>query len=110
MEKLRRYLEAFDGSAGWDTVGPLFEDLLHDDLAYVTPNGELSKDQFRPVVQNALATGIKVSDVRMHGHGDEIIHFDSKVTADDGTVTPSSSSGTIKVGKLVRVEPRDPGT
>ena len=106
MEKLRRYLESFDGLSNWDVVGPLCEDAFHADLVYVTANGELTKDAFREVAKNILATGVKVSDVHIEETEPNRIEFGTTVTAADGTVTKTAATGTLAGGRVVRVQPR----
>ena len=107
MEKLRQYFEAF-GSADWNTVGPLFEDVFHDDLVIVTADGELGKDEWRTDVQRAVAAGTKISDIEMHRDTDDTFHYSATITEGDGKVIKISSTGTIKDGKLARVQPLDP--
>ena len=55
VESTKRYLEAFDGNAMWESIKPLFDDVMHPDLKVVTADGLLTRDDWEQAVRGMLA-------------------------------------------------------
>ena len=108
MEKIREYLKAFNRSATWDLVEPIFNELMHQDLQVVTADGVLNKAEWGQVIQGLLVRGFEASEIEVGEQQDDVIHYQMTMTMIDGTVLKPASKGTIRDGQLVRIEPIAP--
>ncbi len=107
-ERLKAYFEALDENATWDSVKPLFDDMMHQDLKVVTADGVLTKNQWEQAVKGLVAQGAKSSDIEISSDQDDTVYYRLTVTMGNGTTMQPSSKGTIKDGQIIRVEPVDP--
>ena len=107
-ERFKAYFEAFDGNATWDSMKPLFDELMHRDLKIVTADGVLTKDQWEQAVKGLLAQGAKSSDIEISSDQDDTVYYRLTVTLGNGTTMLPSSKGTIKDGQVIHIEPVDP--
>ena len=108
MEKFERYLAAIDGTARWDDVEGLFEDLFHPDLVVVTADGEMNRDQWAEMTRGLLARNARVTDIEITAGEDDTIHYQLTIDVGDDDPLQMRATGTIRDGRLARVEPLNP--
>jgi len=107
VDKFRDYFSAFNGTATWEDLEPLFENLFHNDLTVKVASGEIDRNGWVLAVKKLLADGAvaKVNSIRLDG--DQLIYSGEIKTA-DGSVMRPFSKGTVKDDKLIRVRPLNP--
>ena len=108
MDKFTTYLAAVDGSNDWSTIGPLFMDAFDPDCVVVTAAGEVDRDGWASMAQGLVASGASISDFEASAPtGDSFVY---KMTLNVPGEQPLSlaARGTLKDGRLFRVEPVDP--
>ncbi len=108
MERFKRYLAAVDGSSDWDTVQPLFDDAFDADCIFVTADGEMTKSQWAEMAKGLVAKRAAVSDLEITPQGGDTIVYKLTVTQSGGEPMHLAARGTVKDGRLLRVEPVDP--
>jgi hypothetical protein len=108
MEKFERYLAAVDGSTDWATVQPLFDDAFDDECVFVTADGEMNKQQWAEMAKGLVAKRSAVSDLEISAQGDDTIVYKLTVTPSGGEPMHLAAKGTVRDGRLLRVEPVDP--
>lgn len=108
MQKFENYLAAFDGSAVWDEVFPLFDDLFHPDLTVVTADGQMNKDEWGEIAKGLTDRGAVVSGFEITGEEDEAIVYQLTIEVGDDEPIQMQARGTIRDGQLVHVAPMDP--
>ena len=74
-ERLKAYFEALDENATWDSVKPLFDDMMHQDLKVVTADGVLTKNQWEQAVKGLVAQGAKSSDIEISSDQDDTVYY-----------------------------------
>lgn len=108
MEKFKRYLDAYDGSAGWDEIRPLFDDLFHDDLVVVTADREMNKEQWAEMAQGLVARHATSSDFEITAESDDTIEYRLTLEVGDDDPIHMQAKATIVDGQIARVEPANP--
>lgn len=108
MEKLQRYMAAFDGSTDWSTVEELFEDAFHDDAVFVLPDGELNKQQWAELSKRLRARGAVASGFEVTKSEGDSIWYEVTVTQSGEEPLHLAARGTVRDGQMIRVEPLDP--
>ena len=108
VESTKSYLEAFDGNATWDSIKPLFDEVMHPALQVVTAEGILTRGEWEQAVRGMLARGMKASEIEIRADEDGTIFYQLVVTMSDGTKLQPASKATTKGGKIIHIEPVDP--
>jgi len=108
MEKFKKYLDAYDGSAGWDDIGPLFDDLFHDDLVVVTADSEMNKEQWAEMAQGLVARHATASGFEITTEGDGTMEYRLTLNVGDDDPIHMQAKATIVDGQIARVEPANP--
>ena len=108
VESTKSYLEAFDGNATWDSIQPLFDEVMHPELKVVTADGILTRDEWEQAVRGMLARGMQASEIQIRADQDGTIFYQLAATMSDGTTLQPASKATAKDGKIIHIEPVDP--
>ncbi len=108
MEKFATYLAAYNGTAQWNEVQHLFDNLFHPDCIFVTADSQLNKGQWAEMARGLAEKGAIASDFEVSREEGESFYY--KVTISVGEEEPMHlrAKGTIKDGQIIRVEPVDP--
>jgi hypothetical protein len=107
-DKLGAYFASVNGTNEWDTIEPLFNAVMHDDVVFVTADGEQDKAAWMKAVQGLIAKGATASGYDVSKKEDGAFYYKVTITMSDGTVMEAASKGMVKDGMMVRVEPVDP--
>ncbi len=108
MEKVIEYFTALDGTRGWDEIEPLFDDAFHPDCIFVTADGELNREQWSEMVKGLVQKGATISGFEVTGEEGGTFSYRFTMTVGEGEPLDTAAKGTLKDGRLVRVEPLDP--
>ena len=109
MEKFEKYLGAFDGSRGWDEIEPLFDDLFHPDVVVVTADGELGKEEWKAMAKRLADRNAVASDLEITSEDAESAFYKVTISVEGDEPMHLTARGTFEDGRLLRVEPVDPG-
>ena len=107
MEKFAAYMAAIDGQSDWGTIEPLFDDAIDPDCVFVTADGEYDKDQWAETVKGLIEKGAVASGFEVTSQEGDTAYYQVDITV-GGDRLHMTSKGTLKDGRLVRVEPVDP--
>ncbi len=99
-----KYIAPVYGARTWDEVEPLFDDAFDAECVFVTADGEMNKKQWAEMAQELVATGATASGFKVTGEEGESRYLRSHHR--QGT-PPHDREGTLKDGRLVKVEPVD---
>jgi len=108
MEKFARYLAAVDGTNDWATIGPLFDDAIAPDCIFVTDEGEHDKTYWTGVVKGLVEKGAVASDLEVTRQEGDVAYYHLTITIGDDEPLDMAAKGTLRDGRLTRVEPIDP--
>lgn len=108
MEKVIEYFTALDGTRDWDEIGPLYDAAFHPDCVFVTADAELNKDEWAQMVQGLVEKGATISGFEVTGEEGDSFSYRFTMTVGDEEPLDTAAKGTLKEGRLVRVEPLDP--
>lgn len=109
MDNFKAYLAAFGRTHDWAEIAPLFDAAFHPELVVVTADGELNKEQWAEMAKGLAAKSATVSDFHMTAEEGDSVFYGVTVTV-EGESMQMASKGTVKDGRIVRVEPTDPAT
>lgn len=107
MEKLARYLAAVDGSNDWATVQPLFDDAFDPGCVFVTADGEYDKAAWSERVKALIEKGAVASGFEILRQEGDSATYRLTLTV-GGDRLDMSAVGTLRDGRILRVEPVDP--
>lgn len=108
MEKFATYLAAVDGTNDWATVKPLYDDAFDADCVFVTADGEHDKASWSVMVQGLLERRAVASDFEITHQDGDLVYYQLTVTVPGEEPLHTKARGTLKDGRLVRVEPLEP--
>ncbi len=107
MDRFANYLAAFDGTRDWSEIGPLFDSVFHPDGVVVTADGEYTKQEWAAMAKRLVDKKATASDFEITGEEADVIFYRVTITVDD-VPTHLTAKGTLRDGRLIRVEPVDP--
>ena len=107
MEKFAKYLAAYDGTAEWSRVEPLFDDLFHPDCVFITAEGKLDRSQWAEMSKGLTAKGARASNFEVTGEEGDSFYYKITITMSDEEPLHLTAKGTVKDGQIIRVEPVD---
>jgi hypothetical protein len=105
MKKFERYVAAFDGSKDWSEIQPLYEDAFDAECVFVTADGEYDKVQWAGMLKALVDKGAAVSGFEITAEDGPTVHYKLTVSVPGAEPVRMSSTGTLRDGRLVRVEP-----
>ena len=108
MEKFATYLAAVDGTNDWTTVKPLYDDAFDEDCVFMTADGEHDKASWSLMVQGLLARRAVASDLEVTHQDGDVAYYQLTITVPGEEPMHTKAKGTLKDGRLIRVEPVDP--
>ena len=108
MERFSKYLAAVDGSNGWDTVGPLFYDAFDPDCVVITADGEYDRDGWAAMAKGLVDKGASASGFEITREEGETAYYHVTVNVPGAEPMRLTAVGTLRDGRMVRVEPVDP--
>jgi hypothetical protein len=108
MEKFAKYLAAYDGTREWTEIQPLFADAFHPDCVFVTADGDMGKEQWEDMAKGLAAKGATAKDFEVTKEDGDERYYNVTITVPGAEPLYLTSKGTVRDGRLVRVEPVDP--
>ena len=108
MDKVTRYFTALEGARDWAAVQPLFDDAFHPDCVIVTADGEYDKERWAEMAASLVGKGATVSGFEVTGTEGDSISYKLTITVGEDAPLHMAAKGTLRDGRLVRVEPVDP--
>ena len=108
MEKVAKYFAALEGARDWAAVQPLFDDAFHPDCVIVTADGEFDKEQWAEMAKRLVDKGATASGFEVTGTEGDTVSYKLTITVGEDAPLHMAAKGTLRDGRLVRVEPVDP--
>lgn len=108
MERFAKYLAAVNGTNDWSVIGPLFNDAFDDECVFTTAEGEFSKTQWAEMVRGLTQRSATVSGYEVTADDGDTVFYKLTVNFPDGDPMHLAAKGTLRDGRLLRVEPMDP--
>ena len=104
MRLMMAYFAAFDGKSTWETIEPVVDATLHDDLKVKEGNGDtFDKSSFKERLQNFVKDGgsMEILKIKQSPLG---IHYELTFHKPGSTDYPTKTFASFADGKLIRVE------
>ena len=108
MEKFKKYLDAFDGTAAWSEVRPLFDETFHPNCVFVTAAGEMNRAQWAEMAKGLAAKGATATDFEVTGAEGDAFYYKVTITVGEDAPMHLTAKGHLKDGQIIRVAPVDP--
>jgi len=108
MERFAKYMAAMDGTNDWSVIGPLYDDAIDPDCVFITADGEYDKAQWAETVRKLVDRGAIASGYEVTRAEGDTAYYEVTVAVAGEEPLHMAAKGTLREGRLVRVEPVDP--